>query len=87
MSAVVHLRLWKYWNVRKGGDRVEVTLYYTPDEVASFMRVDERTVRNMANRGEIPGARQFGKQWRFDREKLEAHLGRDLPEPQRSSEA
>ena len=66
---------------------MEETLYYTPEEVASFIRIDERTVRNMANRGELPGARQFGKLWRFDRQKLEEHLGRELPEPKRSSEA
>jgi excisionase family DNA binding protein len=65
----------------------EETLYYTAEDVASFMRVDDRTVRNMANRGDIPGAVQFGKQWRFDRLKLEEHLGRRLPEPRRASEA
>lgn len=56
-------------------------LYYTAEEVAAIMRVDDRTVRNLANRGEIPGARRFGNQWRFDRQQLEAYLGRQLPEP------
>jgi len=57
------------------------TLFYTTEEVASFLRISERTAINIAKRGEIPGAVQVGREWRFDRDRLEEHLGRKLPDP------
>jgi len=59
------------------------TLYYTVNEVARLFRVTERTVKNRAEKGLYPGATKIGGDWLFDREKLEATLGRKLPEPQR----
>ena len=37
----------------------------TPAEIASHARVSARTIVDMANRGDIPGAFKVGKQWRF----------------------
>ena len=38
----------------------------TVDEVAHWLSVDPRTVRDMGRRGELP-AGKVGTQWRFDR--------------------
>lgn len=57
------------------------TLYYTTEEVATILRISERTANNLATRSEIPGAVKIGREWRFDKEVLEQHLGRKLPEP------
>ena len=57
-------------------------LYYTTDEVAAFLRISERTVKDLAEQDKLPGGVKVGRQWRFDRAKLEAHLGKKLPEPQ-----
>ena len=57
-------------------------LYYTTEEVAAFLRISERTVKDLADQGKLPGGMKVGRQWRFDRAKLEAHLGKKLPEPQ-----
>ena len=46
----------------------------TAAEVAKMLRVAERTVREMAHRGEIP-ARQVGRQWRFSAIQLHRWLG------------
>ena len=36
----------------------------TVREVAQWLKVDERTVYNLANAGKLPGVK-IGKQWRF----------------------
>jgi excisionase family DNA binding protein len=41
----------------------------TLDEAAQLLRVDERTVRELALRGELPG-RKLGRAWRFSRAAL-----------------
>lgn len=40
----------------------------TPRELADHLRVSEATIRNMANRGDIPEGFRVGKSWRFHRE-------------------
>lgn len=63
------------------------SLFFTTEEVAALLRVTERTANNLASRGEIPGAVKVGREWRFDRDKLEAHLGRKLPDPKGETNA
>lgn len=57
------------------------TVFYTAEEVASILRFTDRTVKNLAEKGEIPGGRRIGREWRFDKAALEQHLGRELPDP------
>jgi len=45
----------------------------TAQEVAEYLRIDQRTVTQHAMRGVIPG-RQFGKLWRFSRKAIVALL-------------
>jgi excisionase family DNA binding protein len=40
-------------------------------EVAEQLGKPEKTVRNLAKRGEIPGAFKLGNQWRFKRREIE----------------
>lgn len=51
----------------------------TAEEVADLLRLNERTVRNMSNRGEIPGAVRVGREWRFKVADIESLIGRKLP--------
>jgi excisionase family DNA binding protein len=44
----------------------------------------ERTLRKLAEDGKLPGAVRLGHLWLVEREKLEAHVGRKLPEPQKA---
>ena len=37
----------------------------TPEEVAEKLRVTSRHIRNLCDRGEIPGARKVGNLWRI----------------------
>jgi excisionase family DNA binding protein len=39
----------------------------TVEEVATFLRIEETTVRRLAARGALPGAVKIGFQWRFNR--------------------
>lgn len=39
--------------------------YYTVEEVARYYSVSPETVRRMCREGRIPGATQFGRQWRI----------------------
>jgi len=61
---------------------VTQALYYTTEEVAVFLRISERTVKDLAEQGTLPGGIKVGRQWRIDRAKLEEYLGKKLPEPQ-----
>ena len=45
-------------------------------EVAKYLRIKERTVYNLAQKGEIP-AFKVGRQWRFLRNNLLAFIGRN----------
>lgn len=49
----------------------------TAREVAEIMRLDERTIKTLLQKGEIPG-RKFGRQWRCRRGDLYRHLIGDL---------
>jgi excisionase family DNA binding protein len=61
-------------------------LFYTVEEVARYLQLKVRTVQHLASKGEIPGAVQVGRQWRFERAALETHVGRKLPEPSATAE-
>ena len=37
----------------------------TPETVAQKLSVTPATIRNMCDRGDIPGARKVGRQWRI----------------------
>jgi excisionase family DNA binding protein len=39
----------------------------TPEQLAALLQVDEKTVRTLASRGELPG-RKVGRHWRFSRQ-------------------
>jgi excisionase family DNA binding protein len=39
--------------------------YYSPEEVAEYFDVNVETIRRMCRDGQIPGARQIGRQWRI----------------------
>jgi hypothetical protein len=41
---------------------------------ASILGVTPRTVQNLANRGELPGAAKIGKVWTFDPAKLQRFI-------------
>ncbi len=49
----------------------------TLDEVASYLRVSERTVYEWASKGELPGGK-LGTSWRFKRADIEAWVSRKL---------
>jgi excisionase family DNA binding protein len=48
-----------------------------PDEVADMLRIHVRTVKLLANRGELPGFR-VGNQWRFRRSDIEKHIEQQI---------
>jgi excisionase family DNA binding protein len=43
------------------------------DEVAKLLRLNEQTVKRLANRGELPGFK-IGGRWRFRREAIEEYI-------------
>lgn len=42
----------------------------TVRDVADYLKLDERTVYNLANRGKLPAVK-IGKQWRFRRSMID----------------
>lgn len=49
------------------------TTYLTPREVASRLKVNPATVRNLCHQGQIPALR-FGGSWRIEEAGLDAYL-------------
>lgn len=47
-------------------------------EVARYLKVNPRTVTNMAERGELP-ASKVGRHWRFRKSDVDAYLERTKP--------
>lgn len=43
------------------------------DEVAKLLRLNEQTVKRLANRGELPGFK-IGGRWRFRREAIDEYI-------------
>ena len=43
------------------------------NEVAKLLKLNEQTVKRLANRGEIPGFK-IGGRWRFRREAIEEYI-------------
>ncbi len=54
------------------------------EEVATFLRVSEKTVKEWANKGELPGGK-LGTAWRFRRGDIEDWVARQLA-PQKKAE-
>jgi excisionase family DNA binding protein len=48
--------------------------YFTPEEIATKLRVHEDTVRRWLRTGELQGIKIGKRQWRVKREELEAYL-------------
>ncbi len=48
----------------------------TPEEVASYLRLDEQTTYRLLRAGKLPGVK-IGKQWRIWRADLDKHLRGD----------
>ena len=46
--------------------------FYSAEEVATYFDVNVETIRRMCREGQIPGARQIGRQWRIPANFLEA---------------
>lgn len=42
----------------------------TAEEVAEYLKINKRTVYNLAEKGEIPGVK-LGRQWRFKKRMIE----------------
>ncbi|AYR03153.1 helix-turn-helix DNA binding protein [Gordonia phage Octobien14] len=51
---------------------MKTTQFLTADQVAERWQITPRTIREMAQAGEIPAAR-FGRRWRFPLEQLEKY--------------
>ena len=51
----------------------------TINEVASYLRVNKKTVYRLLDRGDIP-ARKVGHQWRFDKASIDEWLSQKPPE-------
>jgi excisionase family DNA binding protein len=43
------------------------------DEVAKLLRLNEQTIKRLANRGELPGFK-IGGRWRFRREAIDEYI-------------
>ena len=56
--------------------------YYTPEEVANHYRVDPATIRRLCREGNVPGAKQIGKQWRIPRSFVEDDTNVGLLKPE-----
>jgi excisionase family DNA binding protein len=52
----------------------EVPDVLTPAQLAELLQVDEKTVRDLARRGQVP-ARKIGREWRFSRRAVLEWLG------------
>ncbi len=69
-----------YCKIKQRGAFMEKEIL-TPEEVAEYLRVSERTVYNWAQRGEIP-AGKIGTTWRFKRSDIEEWVNRKLSAPE-----
>jgi len=56
------------------GDGVTPSAEYDTKQLAGLMGYSVREVQDRAAKGEIPGARKDGKEWRFDRAAVDAAL-------------
>lgn len=59
-------------------DTPDIPALLTTDEVAAWLKVDARTVRLMARRGEL-SATKVGRAWRFQRADLQRLLAPTNP--------
>ncbi len=46
-------------------------LYYTVEEVARILGVDEETVRRWLRQGKIPGVKRFGREYRIPKTSID----------------
>lgn len=45
--------------------------YYSVEEAARILGVDEETVRRWCRQGKIPGVKRFGRDWRIPRSEID----------------
>lgn len=45
--------------------------YYTVEEVARILGVDEETVRRWCRQGKIPGVKRFGREYRIPKASID----------------
>lgn len=50
------------------------TEWYKPEELAVRLQLNVRTLIALARKGEFPGGRKFGNQWRFNAHVVDAWL-------------
>ena len=62
------------WATGRAAFRADAPDVLTPAQLAELLQVDEKTVRDLARRGEIP-ARKVGREWRFSRRAVLDWLG------------
>ena len=55
------------WTVGRATFRPTAAEVLTLEQLAELLQLDEKTVAQLARRGEIPG-RKLGREWRFSRE-------------------
>ena len=67
------------WAVGRHSFRPAETEVLTPDQLAELLQVEEETVVELAERGELPG-RKVGEEWRFARSAILAWLGEERAE-------
>jgi excisionase family DNA binding protein len=68
------------WTVGRHSFRpAETPEVLTPAQLAELLQVDEETVVELAQRGELPG-RMVGGEWRFSRTAVLGWLGEEQPE-------
>jgi len=58
---------------------VEAPEVLTPAQLAELLQVDEESVVELAEQGELP-AKKLGEEWRFSRTAILAWLGEEAPE-------
>lgn|GEM_PF-503408 len=66
-------RLTEKWNQCKGG--AEMERLYTPDQVAEYLQIAPKTIRDYLRDGKIKGIK-VGKEWRVKESALQAYVDR-----------
>jgi excisionase family DNA binding protein len=59
--------------------------WYTPEELGTRLKIEVRTIQAQARKGQIPGAKKVGHQWRFKATKVDTWLNEtSSPAPTRA---
>jgi PTS system nitrogen regulatory IIA component len=62
------------------GDAMNDEELLTSEQVAKYLKLNPRTVTNMAGRGDLP-ASKVGRHWRFRKSDVDEYLERKKPKP------